>query len=269
MFSFYALEPEYELLKQVVNSGINLLGADQVFMYADRLIFQELMKETKNDKAKEYYSEIVEESKAHLEEFLENPENPMFFMTNEFSKILSDLKELDLSEGENMIIEDIRKSIEIYKSRDHNKRVQLIKRQLIKDYPEWKNAKNLFKYGANHLARGESFLTVYDIGNLIASLTEIYGNQSLHIMIVGKSGLLGSPFKNVPPTKVNINTGFLNSLKPFFSLTNDDEWYVFNLQPLRTKLNQGKLNIEDITLERTTKGYDLLVIIPEVTPANF
>ena len=40
------------------------------------------------------------------------------------------------------------------------------------DYENWNGKRNLFKYGANHMARGESFLTVTDIGNLVANIAE-------------------------------------------------------------------------------------------------
>jgi hypothetical protein len=270
LFSFYALQPEYELLNHVVQSGVNLLGADQIVMYADRLIFQDIAKKTSNKQAKEIYNSICKQSKLHLEAFYLNPQNPMYFMTPEFSTHLEKLEALKLSAKEDLILSDIKRSITIYKEMSHKKRVNLIMNQLMKDYPIWNNKKNLFKYGANHLTRGESFFGNFDIGNLVANITESNYQESFHIMIVGESGMLGSALKSFPPSPVNIETGFyLSYLKPFFAITEGEEWYVFNLKPLRKAIKKKQLSVDNLNLLRAIKGYDALVIIPKVTAAKF
>ena len=272
LYSFYSLEPEYELLKHISDSGANILGSDQVVMYADQLIFQDILVKTKNENAKKIYSEIIENSRSELDRFYEVTKNPMtlYFMTPEFLEDLNRLSELDLSDEERMIIEDMKRSVTIYKEQSHRKRVKLILNQLMKDYPEWKDSKNLFKYGANHLARGESFLTVYDIGNVVSNITASNYEESFHIMIVGESGMLGSPLKVFPPSPVDIENGFyLSYLKPFFNITQGEDWHLFDLVPIRKMVERGKLKIENQNLLRAVKGYDALVIIPEVTPAKF
>ena len=139
----------------------------------------------------------------------------------------------------------------------------------MKDYSKWKNSKNLFKYGANHLARGESFLTVHDIGNVVANVTKSNYEESFHIMIIGKTGMQGAPFETFPPTPVNSVNGRLSSLKPFYDLVQGKEWHSFNMIPVREALEKGELHIDNKTLLRAIKGYDVLVIIPEVTAAEF
>lgn len=270
-FSFYALEPEYDLLKHISDSGANILGSDQVVMFADQLIFQDLLAKTSNEEAKDIYLSIMEKSRSHLKEFYEVTKNPMsmYFMADEFSDDLEKLKGLDLSEEEKRIIDDIGRSVSIYKEQSHRKRIKLILNQLMKDYPEWKDSKNLFKYGANHMTRGESFLTVYDVGNMVANITASNYEESFHIMILGESGMLGSPFKDFPPSPVDPEKGFyLSYLKPFFEITEGEQWHLFNLVPLRKMVERGKLKIENQNLLRAVKGYDALVIIPEVTAAK-
>ena len=270
LFSFYALQSEYELLKYIVQSGVNLLGADQIVMYADRLIFQDIAKKTNNKQAKEIYNDINKQSKLHLEAFYLNPQNPMYFMTPGFSEQLEKLEALELSPKEDIILDDMKRSVIVYKEMNHKKRVNLIMNQLMKDYPIWNHKKNLFKYGANHLTRGESFLGNFDIGNLVTNITESNYQESYHIMIVGESGMLGSALKSFPPSPVNIETGFyLSYLKPFFAITKGDQWHVFNLKPLRKAIKKKQLSIDDLNLLRAIKGYDTLVIIPEVTAAKF
>ena len=163
----------------------------------------------------------------------------------------------------------MKRSITIYREQNHPLRVKLILNQLMKDYPLWKESKNLFKYGANHMTRGESFLTVYDIGNMVANVTKSNYEESLHIMIIGESGMVGSIFKSFPPSPVDKENGFYHSyLNPFFRITDNENWHMFDLVPLRKMIASGKLKIDELNLIRAIKGYDILVIIPEVTPAK-
>ena len=101
LFSFYSFEPEYDLLQHISNSGTKLLGSDQVVMFADQLIFQDLVASTKSPEAKNIYSKVVEQSKLLLQRFHEVTKNPMsmYFMTPMFSKDLLQLEQLDLSKN--------------------------------------------------------------------------------------------------------------------------------------------------------------------------
>ena len=238
-------------------------------MYDDRLIFQDLIKEAQNEKVKEIYAHIVKESTLHLNKFMDNPENPMYFMTPGFKEKIRELKALELSDNEAMIIADMQTSLNIYQSEGHPRRIQLLKRQLMKDYPVWKDSKNLFKYGAMHMARGESFLTIRDIGNMIANLSESNNQSSFHIMIIGESGETGAPFKSFPASPVDIENGHFSNLKPFFDLTKGDKWHVFDLRPIRKAIENGQIDIDDVNLLRTIKGFDALVIVPKMTAAGF
>ncbi len=272
ILSFYSLKPEYDLLEHIMNSGTNLLGSDQIVMFDDQLIFEDVLKRTKNPQAIPIYKTIIEQSKLFYEDFLKNTHNPMtmYFMSSDFLMQLDKLEKLELTEEEHQIINDMRLSVSIYKEQNHNKRVKLILNQLMKDYPKWKDSKNLFKYGANHLARGESFLTVYDIGNMVSNITKSNFQESFHIMIVGESGFLGSIFEIFPPSEVDTQNGFyLSYLKPLFRITEGNQWHLFNMEPIRKAIEKNHLKIDNVNLLRVVKGYDVLVIIPEVTPAKF
>lgn len=271
LFSFYSLESEYDLLKHISESGTRILGSDQVVMYADLLICQDLKAKSNNKAANKIYSKIIENSGSQMKKFYEDTNDFMtiYFMTQEFNEDLQRLTNLELSQQEKQIIEDMKRSVSIYKTQSHKNRINLILNQLMKDYPVWKDSKNLFKYGANHLTRGETFLQVYDVGNVVANITESNYEESFHIMIVGESGTVGSILKNFPPEPVDIEKGFYTSyLKPFFKITEGDQWHLFDLVPLRKMVKKGKLKIENENLLRAVKGYDALVIIPELTPAK-
>jgi hypothetical protein len=269
IYSFYALREEYALLEKMVKSGMNLLGSDQIVMFDDRLIFQDLAQKTKNLNAKKTYESVAEKSKAHLDKFLQNPQNPMYFMTPAFGEDLSRLGEMELSEIEYDILEKMRISVDIYQKQSHRIRVQLIKHHLMNDYAKWKNKRNLFKYGANHMARGESFLTVTDIGNLVANIAEANYQESFHIMILGESGMQATAFETFPPSEINPNGFYLKHLQPFFQLTEGADWAVFDLIPIRKALERGTLILDNQNLIRSIKGFDVLILIPEVTAAGF
>ena len=275
LFSFYALKQEYQLLEKLVQGGVNLLGADQIIMTADSFLCQDLLKITGNEKAVRIYRRIIEQSRLRFTEFLQSKDfGNLYFMTPEFENDLEELKNITLSSREHEIINAFDKSVKIYQQQNHNDRVRLLLNQVMKDYDTWKSSKNLFKYGANHLCRGESFLYVHDIGNLIATLSQANYSSSYHLMIVGMSGETGTPFRGFPPNVIDTEQGFyLNYLQQFFKVIREhrteERWYVFNLRSIRLDLIRGNYQVDNINLERLIKGYDTLVIIPEVTPAEF
>jgi len=53
-FSFFALSPEFQLFKKIVDSNTTVFGIDQITSVADRLVCEELQQHTKNKEAKEY-----------------------------------------------------------------------------------------------------------------------------------------------------------------------------------------------------------------------
>ncbi|MEO5943774.1 MAG: hypothetical protein ABIP30_05140, partial [Ferruginibacter sp.] len=137
----------------------------------------------------------------------------------------------------------------------------------LKNYAALEHKKSLFKFGANHLAKGESLLKIYDIGNLVNNIADSKFKKSLHIMIVGKSGMQASPFKGFPATKVDENSDDLKVLKPLFALVTGKDWPCFDMLPLRQALDEKKINYTD-GLRRIINGYDYVVIIPEVTASK-
>jgi len=268
-FSFYAFESEFDLLKQLIKNNTNIRGTDQILLVADRLICNELMQTTKNKRAKAIYEVIRDQSKNHFAAFLKDQKNPFYLLTDDFEKNITELSTLPLSPKEKKIITALKLTAKIYKSQNHHLRIQLMKNQLMENYNDWVNKKNLYKYGANHAAKGESLLEIFDIGNLVNNIADSQFSNSMHIVIVGKSGLQASPFQGFPAEKVNENAGFLKSLKPFLKLVQHNEWQCFDMLPIREAISSGKIKVTDVKLLRVIKGFDLLVVIPEVTAAQF
>jgi hypothetical protein len=270
-FSFYALEPEYNLLEQAVNRKVNLLGAEQILKYGEQLVLHKLAGMTSSYDATELLEQMKTKSAASFDKFQKDKDQPLYFVTEEFGQDLNNLEKHNLSEYSRQVISDMRISRSIYRNDDHAKRIALIKRILLDSLDTWRDSRNLFKYGAVHMPRGESLLRIYDAGNLVAHVTDAQFSKSYHIMIFGRSGMKGAPFKHYPNTPVEASKGMLSRMAPFYNVLPEDtdQWYTFNLLPLRQALGTGKLDVGNKLLERVIKGYDTLVIIPQVTAAGF
>lgn len=268
-FSFYSFAPEFDLLKQFTKANTTINGTDQILLVGDGLICNELQKTTKSKRAKEIYELIKNNSKTYFANFLKDQSKPFYLLTPEFDKNLDELSALNLSEHEVKIIQALRLSAKIYKSQSHHLRVQLMKNQLMQVYTQWEDKKNLYKYGANHVAKDEGLMDTYDIGNLVSNIADSKFSSSYHIIVLGVSGTQASPFKGFPSEKVDANSGNLKSLAPLLKAVDGNGWHCIDLQPLRSALEDGKLVIKDNKLLRIVKGYDAFVVIPKVTASAF
>lgn len=268
-FSFFALTPELNLLKQLVAADTKVFGTDQVVLMADRLISATLKELTSNATAKNIYEAIELQSKKDFEQFTAGKGEPYFF-SDSFSEQLGRLEALNLSETEQTAIKAMKLSRKIYLERNHRLRIQLMKHNLLQEFERIQGSKNLYKYGAIHAGKGESLLGGYDIGNVVHNIAESQFEGSLHIMIIGKNGMQGGSFKGDPSKELNPEKGPLKSLMPFFEVVEGDQnWYVFNTNDIVKAAKQQKVNIENKTLSILLSNYDYLVVIPMVSAASF
>ncbi|MCX2454231.1 hypothetical protein OQX61_23370 [Pedobacter sp. PLR] len=248
--SFLQGESEFDLFKNIVQQNIKLYGADQINIFSDGLLLSELSKQSKNAKAKEIYKQMIANSAA-----FDTKNNTTFYMfSDDFLAKMNALSALNLSANEKEQLEELKLSKELYSNRIHRLRVQYMKHLVFEKLPEWKDKKNLFKFGANHLPKGESLMEVFDIGNLVSNIEEANYRKSLHIMLIGKQK--GETLAD------------LDQFKSFLTVVKDDNWYAYDLRPLKQAISKKKLKVEDLALERIIKGYDYLVFIPELTKAT-
>lgn len=251
-FSFLELEPEFALFKDLVKRNTKIYGAEQISVSADQMIISSLKETSKNKKVIEIYEQMLHNSKlAASKEGLEK----YYLLSEDCLQKIDSLLKLKLSDKERKQIEALKLSREIYVNRNHPLRIQLLKNILLSQLPDWKNKKNLFKFGANHLPKGETILTktdIYDIGSLISNIEEANFRKSLHIMIIGKG------------EDENDNASF----KSFLNVAKEEQWYCFDLRPLKKSILQNKLKVDDVYLSRVIKGYDYLVYIPKITKSK-
>jgi len=126
----------------------------------------------------------------------------------------------------------------------------------------------LVKLGDWHIYRGYNPLPQRDFGNFLAEHADISGAPSLHIMVMDVEGEHVSYGGYRRPLKYFTGTtaSFDNSrwLKPAVDLADKQSLTLYDLRKLRFE-HAANLSPE---WEKVIYGYDLLVLIPQATPAD-
>lgn len=267
--SFYSLQEEFHMLQEASRRHTSLIGLDQIMMMSDQLLYDELAHKDTRPRIRQRYADMSKRATLSAMKAAADLNHPMYMQSVDFEKNVAALAKGPMTAYEKEILDDIQLSARIYKTQSHALRVQLMKHQLMAAYASAiKDKKVLVKLGAMHCARGESYLTVYDCGNLLSNLAESDYKSSYHIAIFGKNGIQGSPFKALPERPLDPVNGELKFIKPFFDATPSESWVVFNLLPFRKALQKQKITIDDIDLRRTILGYDALVLFPTAHPSH-
>jgi hypothetical protein len=154
----------------------------------------------------------------------------------------------------------------------NSQRARLLKQNFRRDFDtaasNSQRQRVLFKFGEWHLYKGINPLHERDLGNYIAEMADGRGASSLHICILGAKGthaLYGGysrPMKLEP--FVMVEDDDYHWLKPAVDNQVPNAWTLYDLRNLRFQ----KLGTVDPDMQRVIYGYDLLVIVPEFTPAN-
>lgn len=154
----------------------------------------------------------------------------------------------------------------------NSQRARLLKQHFQRDF-DWAASKSqrprvLFKFGDWHLYKGFNPLEQRDLGNYIAETADGQGTSSLHICILGAKGTHAlyagyqRPMK-LEPFVMDEDSDY-RWLKPAIDHQVPNAWTLYDLRSLRLQ----KLGAVDPDMKRLIYGYDLLVIVPELTPAN-
>jgi hypothetical protein len=97
-------------------------------------------------------------------------------------------------------------------------------------------------------------------------LADGQGTKALHIIILPVRGTrlrfdgIGRPYS--PESFKMLDDNDYKFMQPFVDGAGSGGWTVFDLRKLRGEA------ISDLSLQRLVLGYDLLVLIPEATPAT-
>ena len=156
------------------------------------------------------------------------------------------------------------------------KRATLLKQNFLKNYRAAKNTRDaprvLVKFGDTHLYRGLNELHEGNLGNFLSELADVTGSRSLHILVLGVAGehatysKYGQPFKHSAFVldKDDDYKWLAPAIAARQDVSADGPWTLYDLRQLRF----GRVAHLDPSWERAVYGYDLLVLIPEITPAE-
>src|SRR5262245_43806513 len=183
----------------------------------------------------------------------------------------------DAPPSANTLLHELMESREIYRKNlsgdaveSNEQRARLLKRNLRAHLEAGGNGRGkiLVKFGNSHLYKGFNEIEQRDLGNYIAETADSEGLNSLHICVLGAKGVhriyggYNRPEKLEP---FSIGEGdFYTWLKPAVDNQLPNAWTLYDLRKLRFK----HFSSIDPEMDRLIYGYDLLVILPEITPAD-
>lgn len=264
-FSFFQKKNEFELMRSLIDQRTNLIGVEQVGLMSAPVLYQYLL-ETGSPKNRKLYETMRDSSNAVNNRFFANMSTPFYFVHPHFKESMNKLDKLSMKADEAALTEAMLRSADIYGTGSHRARIKLMQQNLMMLYPQvLKGKKNVFKFGANHTIRGESYIPVYDIGTTAHILAQSENQDSYHIMILPKSGEQAGFLSG--KNAIDYKEGIYASLRPLFDKASKTEWTVIDLEPIRAAIRKSGIYIEDDELRKTIMGYDVLVVIPVATAA--
>jgi hypothetical protein len=284
---FYSLAEEFELMRTLRAQQTQLLGIDQVWSFAAAPFYNRLAEQVKSKTTRAYLKQRAAAYQAQ-DQANERQGGHTYAMTAQAPSAIDSLLAMTKKEGlaVQKMVQDYATSYRIYQAQihgtgGHQERLNLMKRNLLQEVRPYETVGNqaipkaLFKFGGVHLARGLSPIRggdFYDVGNFAQNLAEVQGQQSLHILIMGKQGSRAVSLNPTFPAKIarpyTEADADAEVEKPFLAQTSSPTWSVFDLRPLRTAISKGKLQVPSQTLQRTIMGYDYLVVMPETTASH-
>jgi hypothetical protein len=159
----------------------------------------------------------------------------------------------------------------------NGRRATLLKKNFLKDYKAPKvrpppALRVLIKAGDTHLYRGFNELHELNLGNFTSEFADGAGMHSLHILVLGAGGTHATYSQYAQPfarsSFVMKEEDGYKWLAPAIAgrteVNPDGPWTLYDLRRLRF----GRVTNPDSDWSRVMYGYDLLVLIPNITPAT-
>jgi hypothetical protein len=271
---FYDMREEFELARTLRGQQVRLVGIDQVYGSTAASFYAQLAELVERKSTRAYLLHRAASYQRQTDAF-EKIGNDDWVMEKQSQAAVDSLLLLTRNESPaaQQMAQDYATSYAIYKSQSHQARLNLMKRNVLREFPPSAPLpKALYKLGAYHAARGLSpapFGEFYDVGNLVQNLADSHNQQSLHLMVIGKQGTEARGTNpNFPAKNVGTYTAADKvKYKVFLDQVDGPAWSVFDLRAARRAITTGKLQVNQ-ALQRIILGYDYLVVIPETTASH-
>jgi hypothetical protein len=158
----------------------------------------------------------------------------------------------------------------------NSERASLLKKNFLEDYRALQentpHPRILLKFGDNHMWKGFNDTHQLDLGDFVAEMASVEHTASLHIQVIAARGTLAGfggyarPMKDEPFVLADIPE--YGWLKPLIEMLPADKGARSN----GIVVDLRKLRFREIAMpsewQHLVYGYDLLVMLPEFTPAN-
>ena len=280
--SFFSWGEEYELAQQLRAQKAQIIGIEQVGLFTLGRFFEQLAGQVKSKTTRAYLEQRGAAYQRHDNSQFRT-EGQGYSMLVQQQSAPDSLVAMTKSESPEVrrMVQEYLLSYLIYKDkvpdlRSHQARINLMKRNLLEalrplaPQPGQPLPKLLFKFGANHMARGISpWMGNTDVGNLALNLADAQDARSLHLLVMGREGKQVNGFNFDNPSK-SVKAYKLDGaeFQPFVDLAPGTDWRVFDLRPARRALLNGKLMLTNQTLANLLIGYDYFVLASATTASR-
>lgn len=256
---FFDHVPEFDLLREAAEAGMDIRGFDQVFVGGVRLNVQLLGELADTDEQRETAEQLAAEALDAFRTFATTGDGSKDLMV---AATASDYRRLRrVFEGNHPaldIIDEIEASAEIYRLfragenyQNNNARINLMKSHFADTINELDpDARVVLKFGSVHAGRGYSPLNQLDLGNAASEIAITRGGPSLHLYIAAADA------EYDPMPMLAEASGI------------DGDWRLVDLRPLRDHFHTDVNAARHPELARLAWRYDMVVLAPTFTPAE-
>ncbi|MEO6580634.1 MAG: hypothetical protein ABIN83_05735 [Sphingomicrobium sp.] len=257
------------------NRAFRLIGADQEFVNAPSFLLDRILVTRLSPVARRAMIELKKRNHEAEARTRATGDPSQLFLFSADDKAWADAEKA-LVQGGNPeargILADLRESHSIYAlnssptpAMSNERRARLLKRNLVAGLPE--RGKVILKFGDWHLYKGFNPLKQRDLGNFVAEYADMRGERSLHILVLGAKGTHAAFAGFAKPP---VHAPFVMSddkdyhwFKAAVGAQLSSGWTLYDLRALRFR----SLDM-DADWTRTVYGYDLMIVIPELTPSE-
>lgn len=267
---FFDGKKDENFLKTAINEKFEIWGIDQEFLSSQLFLIDELYNLSSNQSLmKPYYNNSKKLIEEEFKKEKTNENYPMF--TNLLaSQTIASFFEKCNTEKQKKIITDLIISWKIYalneekKYRENNDtRMQYMKRKFGENYKiaERRDSfpKVFVKMGSMHLARGENWLGIYDLGNMIKEVSYFNGTQSTSINCFARY------YQNEDGTISDyLNDEDGKAYQPILELAKKDKWVLINTKSVLGIVKKKKIELNK-DLKILLSGFDFILFSPMKT----
>ena len=195
---FYNTKEEFEFLEHAkarIGPSFNLIGFDQEFLGAPKLLLQQVGDEALTDDLRKELGEFLrQEQLAETKAKHSGKPEDLFLFSADEATLQAFVTRLKSRGFDSTPVDDLLASRHVYEMfardnyRSNEMRDVLMKRNFVRMHGDTPPCGILFKAGSNHGFRGIGPLNTRELGNFLAERSEAYSNGGVHILIVGGTG---------------------------------------------------------------------------------